>query len=82
MCSGVKLALRCEDIKDKFLVSGIVFVFVFAVILNMAVILGIFPPKGLPFPFLSYGGSSIVSLCFGIGLMLSIEKRKKGNLVK
>jgi cell division protein FtsW len=73
--SGMKLALLCKDLKDKFLISGITFMVVFAAELNIAVVFGMLPPKGLPMPFISYGGSSLVALCFGIGLIFSVLRK-------
>ncbi len=75
---GVKLALNCFDLKDKFLVSGIVFIIVFASFLNIAVVTGMLPPKGLTMPFISYGGSSLLSLCLGVGMVLNIVKKNSG----
>ena len=42
---------------------------------NAGVVMGLLPTKGLTLPFLSYGGSSLVALCFMFGLLLNIEKQ-------
>lgn len=47
---------------------------------NVGMNVGFLPVTGLPAPLLSYGGSSLVSICFSLGLLLSVYRRKKGNV--
>ncbi|GAB6887013.1 putative lipid II flippase FtsW [Desulfothermus okinawensis JCM 13304] len=72
---GMRLSVDIPDIKDKFLVGGITFVIVFSAFLNMSVVLGMIPPKGLAMPFLSYGGSNFLAMSMGMGLILSAIKK-------
>ncbi len=65
---GMRLSVDIPDIKDKFLVGGITFVIVFSAFLNMSVVLGMIPPKGLAMPFLSYGGSNFFGYVHGYGI--------------
>ncbi len=76
---GIKLATSMSDIKDKFLISGLTFMIVFSACLNFAVVLGMLPPKGLAMPFMSYGGSSLLSLCMAVGLILSVINKTVKN---
>jgi len=48
--------------------------FVFEIIMNMGVSIGIFPTKGLPLPFVSYGGSAIVMNFIALGLLFNASK--------
>lgn len=69
----VQIALRTESNFKKTCVLGFTMVFAFSIFINAGVVMGLLPTKGLTLPFLSYGGSSLVILCFMFGLILSIE---------
>jgi cell division protein FtsW len=43
--------------------------------INIAVNVGLAPSKGMTLPFISYGGSSMIALCFGFGLLLALTRR-------
>jgi len=66
-----------RNIADPFrsmLALGILCMFVFEIIMNMGVSIGIFPTKGLPLPFVSYGGSAIVMNFIALGLLFNASK--------
>jgi len=54
-------------------------VFFSHIAINIGMNIGLLPVTGLPAPLLSYGGSSLFSMLFSLGLLLSIYQRKKGN---
>ena len=58
----------------KFLCFGIILSLSFQVIINMMVVVGLLPVTGITLPFLSYGGSSLITSFMGIGIILSISK--------
>lgn len=63
---------------DKFYllaVSGIAISFAMQVFMNIASVLRLIPTKGITLPFLSYGGSSFISMCWMIGMLLSLTRR-------
>jgi len=66
-----------EDTRHKFFVIGIGLLIGFETILNTMGIVGLFPLKGLPIPFVSYGGSAIISFSIAIGMVLMISKKAK-----
>lgn len=68
---GFKLALTVKSKINTQLIAGIIFAIGFQAFLNMAVVLGLLPTKGLNLPFISYGGSSLVSNLVALGLMFS-----------
>ena len=68
---GLKLAVRCRDRWSTLLISSIVFIIGLQVVINMGVVMGVLPTKGLNLPFISYGGSSMVANFFAVGLVLS-----------
>lgn len=72
---GLQIAIRLENQFHKALALGISMTFALSVFINAGVVMGLLPTKGLTLPFLSYGGSSLVVLCFMFGLLLNIEKQ-------
>lgn len=78
---GFKLALQCRDRIAVIMASSIVFVLGLQALLNMSVVLGLLPTKGLNLPFVSYGGSSLLCNFFGIGLLLSVVKGYRDELL-
>jgi cell division protein FtsW len=68
---GFKLALQIKNRLGLIFVSTIVFTIGLQAFINMGVVLGLLPTKGLNLPFVSYGGSSLLSNFFAIGLMFS-----------
>lgn len=77
---GLQLAARTEDRYGKVLALGLSLTFGFSVFINMGVVMGLLPTKGLTLPFLSYGGSSLMMTCFLFGLLLNVERSERGAL--
>lgn len=70
--AGFNVALHCRDPFGKFLASGLTALVCGQAAVNLAAVLGIAPLTGIPLPFLSYGGSSLVVLLAGTGILLNI----------
>jgi cell division protein FtsW len=70
---GLRIARLQDGLQERFVAFGMLLILALGAVLNMAVVLGVVPPKGVPMPFLSYGGSSLVIslLCLGVLLNLS-----------
>jgi cell division protein FtsW len=77
---GLQLAARSEDRFSKVLALGLSLTFAFSVFINMGVVMGLLPTKGLTLPFLSYGGSSLMMMGFLFGLMLNVERTERGAI--
>jgi cell division protein FtsW len=75
---GLGHALRAQDPFCRLAVSGLVTLFGFQSAINMAVNLQLLPAKGMTLPFVSYGGSSLVAVAFGMGLVLALTRRRPG----
>lgn len=68
---GLKIGIRMKNRWAFIVVSTVIFTIGLQALLNMGVVLGLLPTKGLNLPFISYGGSSLLSNFFGVGLILS-----------
>lgn len=68
---GLKLAIESKERKVQIFISSVIFVIGFQAFLNMGVVLGLLPTKGLNLPFISYGGSSLMANFIAIGLIFS-----------
>jgi cell division protein FtsW len=71
---GMRAALRAPDRFGMLLGMGIVTGIVAQALFNMSVVLAIVPTKGIPLPFISYGGSSLVPTLFAVGVLLNISQ--------
>ncbi len=73
--AGFKVALACRDPFGKYLASGVTVLVCGQAAINIAAVLSIAPLTGIPLPFLSYGGSSLVVLLAAVGILLNIAHR-------
>ncbi|HVU82564.1 MAG TPA: putative lipid II flippase FtsW [Rhodanobacteraceae bacterium] len=65
-----------EDMFSRFAASGLAILFGVQAAINMSVNLHLIPAKGMTLPFISYGGSSMVSLAYGVGMMLALTRQR------
>lgn len=72
---GIKVSLNAPDLYSSYLALAISLLIGLQVIINMSVVMGLLPTKGLTLPFLSYGGSSLLVNFIGVGILLSISSR-------
>jgi len=70
--AGFRIALRCRDPFGKRLAAGITTLVCGQAAVNLCAVLGIAPLTGIPLPFVSYGGSSLIVLLAGVGILLNI----------
>jgi cell division protein FtsW len=59
---------------------GVLTLIAFSAVVNIGVSIGSLPTKGLPLPFISYGGSSLIFHMVAIGLLLNVSKTEEGTL--
>jgi cell division protein FtsW len=76
---GMRAALRAPDRFGMLLGVGVVVGIVAQALLNMSVVLAMVPTKGIPLPFISYGGSSLVPTLLGVGILLNISQHASTN---
>src|SRR4249919_1670249 len=69
-------AYATEDMFSRFAASGLAILFGVQAAINMSVNLQLIPAKGMTLPFISYGGSSMISLAYGVGMMLALTRQR------
>ena len=69
-------ALRNEDLFQRFAASGLAILFGIQAAINMSVNLRLIPAKGMTLPFISYGGSSMISLAYAMGMLLALTREQ------
>jgi cell division protein FtsW len=72
---GIRTALKTQDMFGRFLAVGITSMIVVQAFINISVVLGLMPTKGIPLPFVSYGGSSLFFALVSVGVLLNISKQ-------
>ncbi len=72
IASGIRIALGAKDLAGHLLALGITMLIGLQVVINIAVVTALIPTKGLPLPFISYGGSALIFNMLGIGILVNI----------
>jgi cell division protein FtsW len=72
---GLDTAIRTQDVFGRLLALGITSMIVVQAFINISVVLGLMPTKGIPLPFVSYGGSSLFFVLASVGVLLNISKQ-------
>lgn len=73
---GIKIALEARDLLGSLLAAGAVSFLFFHIVVNIGMAMGMLPATGLPLPFLSYGGSFMISNLMVIGILLNVQLNK------
>jgi cell division protein FtsW len=71
---GWRASAGCPDDFGRLLAIGLTVMIVGQALVNMSVVLGLLPTKGIPLPFVSYGGSSLVVNLLAVGILLNISQ--------
>ena len=66
---------RAQDAFGMMIAVGLASMILFQLLVNVGMVAGIMPVTGIPLPFITYGGSSLISLLFGLGILQSIRMR-------
>ena len=72
---GFRAAFRMRDLFGRYLAIGITVMIVVQAFFNISVVLALLPTKGIPLPFISYGGSSLFAMLASVGVLLNISQQ-------
>lgn len=75
LMASFKVAATAEDKFDKLLASGVSLLFLIQILVNLSSMVALTPLTGVPLPFISYGGSSLVTNFLALGLLINIARR-------
>ncbi len=76
---GLIIALNAQTLFSRLLAGSITLIFFTYAFVNMGMVSGILPVVGVPLPFISYGGTAMVTLGFGLGILMSIARSRRGS---
>jgi cell division protein FtsW len=72
---GVRIAMRARDTFGQLLATGLTFLICFQAFINIGVVTSVLPNKGLPLPFISYGGSNLLMMLICVGLLVGVARQ-------
>lgn len=73
---GLLIARRSKNRFGSLLVIGMTAMIMWQAVINIGMVIGLLPVVGIPLPFVSYGGTSIISLCFAVGIIENVSMRR------
>ncbi|MBI5096893.1 MAG: rod shape-determining protein RodA [Nitrospirae bacterium] len=73
---GFDVALKARDRLGMLMASGIISIFALYCAINIGMTIGIVPVVGIPLPFMSYGGTSLITTLFSLGILFNIKKKR------
>ncbi len=74
---GMYIALRAQDTFARLLAGSLILTFFVYIFVNIGMVIGLLPVVGLPLPLISYGGTSIVTLMAGFGLIMAVHTHRR-----
>jgi len=77
LVAALRIAFRARDSFGMLLGGGVVAMLLFQILVNVGMAISLMPVTGIPLPFISHGGSSLVSICFALGVLQSVAMRRE-----
>jgi rod shape determining protein RodA len=76
LVAALRIAYRARDPFGMLLGGGVAAMLIFQILVNVGMAISLMPVTGIPLPFISHGGSSLVSICFALGVLQSVSMRR------
>ncbi|MCB1916595.1 MAG: rod shape-determining protein RodA [Rhodocyclaceae bacterium] len=73
---GFVIAIAAPTLSSRLLAGAVTMIFFTYAFVNMGMVSGMLPVVGVPLPFISYGGTALVTLCLGLGILMSIQRAR------
>jgi rod shape determining protein RodA len=77
LVAALRIAFHARDPFGMLLCGGVVAMLLFQILVNVGMAISLMPVTGIPLPFISHGGSSLVSICFALGVLQSVAMRRE-----
>jgi cell division protein FtsW len=78
--TGIRISRSAPDYLGSLMAFGLTLLLTLQALMNIGVVLGLFPTKGLPLPFISYGGSAFLANCVSVGILMNIARRSRNQV--
>ena len=82
LVAALRIAFRARDPFGTYLAGGVVAMLAFQIVVNVGMTMSLMPVTGIPLPFISHGGSSLLSICLALGMLQSIAMRRDHNRLR
>ncbi|GAC1701973.1 MAG: rod shape-determining protein RodA [Candidatus Limnocylindrales bacterium] len=76
LVAALRIAFRARDPFGTYLAGGVVAMLAFQIVVNVGMAMSLMPVTGIPLPFISHGGSSLLSICLALGMLQSVAMRR------
>jgi len=78
---GLRIANLAKESFERLLALGCTLLIAFSFMINLGAVMGLIPTKGMPIPFVSYGGSALFGNCLLVGLLLAVQRHQPENCI-
>jgi rod shape determining protein RodA len=82
LIATLRIGFRARDAFGTFVAAGVFSMLAFQVVVNVGMAMSLMPVTGIPLPFISHGGSSLLSICMALGLLQSISMRRDASRLR
>ena len=82
LIATLRIGFRARDPFGTFVAAGVFSMLAFQLVVNVGMAMSLMPVTGIPLPFVSHGGSSLLSICMALGLLQSISMRRDANRLR